>query len=168
MDTLIIALLSWMIYLTLTVGSGGFLLWSPEEILFGALFAVLTALLTKKLFSTTGTGFGLKYLNPIRWSLFLAYVLGPFFYGMAKANFDVAYRVITGKIKPGIVRISPGLKTDFGLAMLANSITLTPGTLTVDVNGKDLYVHWIYVKNKEPKTEEICLSFPKWIRRITE
>lgn len=65
---------------------------------------------------------------------------------MAKANFDVAYRVITGKINPGIVKMSPGLKTDTALTFLANSITLTPGTLSVDTDDeKNLYVHWINV-----------------------
>ena len=88
---------------------------------------------------------------------------------MAKANIDVAYRVITGKIKPGIVKISPGMKTDFGTMMVANGITLTPGTLSVDVDNKrNIYVHWIFVKSKEPKLEDICSSFPKWIRRIAE
>ena len=88
---------------------------------------------------------------------------------MARANLDVAYRVITGRIKPGIVRISPGLKTDFGIAMLANSITLTPGTLTVDADGKNnLYVHWINVRDKEPETEEVCSGFHRWVRRVAE
>lgn len=168
MTTFIIALYSWLIYLALTAGSGKFLLWSPEEILFGVLFAALSALLTKRLFSKTGIEPGLGCLNPKRWLLFFVYVPGPFFFGMARANLDVAYRVITGKIKPGIVRISPGLKTDFGLTMLANSITLTPGTLTVDVDRKNLYVHQIYVRKMEPKAEDICSTFPGWIRRMTE
>ena len=113
--------------------------------------------------------------NPVRWFLFLGYLIGPFFVALAKANLDVAYRVITGKIDPGIVRITPGLKTDLGITMLANSITLTPGTLSVDIDEdtNDLYVHWINVDKKalekkpvDPKY--ICGNFPKWVRRITE
>ncbi len=108
--------------------------------------------------------------NPIRWAYFIIYLIGPFFFYMLRANIDVAYRVITGRINPGIVCIKPGLKTDFGLMMLANSITLTPGTLTIDVDEKtrDLYVHWINVGNKEPKPEEVCGSMIKWVRRISE
>ena len=94
---------------------------------------------------------------------------------MAKANIDVAYRVITGRIKPGIVKISPKLKTDAGLTMLANSITLTPGTLSVDVDEEtnDLYVHWINVKKealeKMPRDYEyVCGKFPDWARRVME
>jgi multicomponent Na+:H+ antiporter subunit E len=107
--------------------------------------------------------------------MFIVYVIGPFFYGMAKANFDVAYRVITGRINPGIVKISPGLRSDLGTTMLANSITLTPGTLSVDVDEdkNDLYIHWINVekkaiKEKPVECEKVCGSFAKWVRRITE
>ena len=114
-------------------------------------------------------------LNPVRWFAFLAYAIVPFFFSMAKANVDVAYRVITGKINPGIVRISPDLKTDLGITMLANSITLTPGTLSVDIDEdkNDLYVHWINVK-KEALTKKpvdckyVCGNFPKWVRRVAE
>ena len=115
-------------------------------------------------------GINLRLLNPLRWVYFLIYLVGPFFFYMARANVDVAYRVITGRIRPGIVRIRTGLKTDFGAAMLANSITLTPGTLSVEIDEKtnDLYVHWINVKKKDPKPEEVCGSMLKWVRRITE
>jgi Multisubunit Na+/H+ antiporter, MnhE subunit len=89
---------------------------------------------------------------------------------MTKANIDVAYRVITGKINPGIVKISPGLKTGLGITLLADSITLTPGTLSVDIDEKnnDLYVHWINVTTLKPTTHHICSNFPQWIRRIAE
>ena len=108
-------------------------------------------------------------MNPKRWAFFLIYAIGPLFFEMAKANLDVAYRVITKKIRPGIVKISPGMKTEFGTMIVANSITLTPGTLSVDVDGKgNIYVHWIFVKSKEPKLEDICSSFQKWIRSIVE
>ncbi|MDD5778969.1 MAG: Na+/H+ antiporter subunit E, partial [Candidatus Thermoplasmatota archaeon] len=96
------------------------------------------------------------------------------FYEMAKANLDVAYRVVTGRIRPGIVKISPGLKSDTALTMLANSITLTPGTLSVDLDeDNNLYVHWINVD--EGALEEmprpcrpVCASFSQWARRVAE
>jgi multicomponent Na+:H+ antiporter subunit E len=89
------------------------------------------------------------------------------------ANIEVAYRVITGKIRPGIVRIKPDLKTNLGRTILANSITLTPGTLTVDIDEKngDIIVHWINVKeteSEEGKLKAVCGSFAKWARRLAE
>ena len=160
---------SLLTYLFLTSGSGGCILWSPEEITFGVLFAVFSAVLMKKLFSIAGKKSRFHILNPKRWLLFFIYIIGPFFWNLTKANFDVAYRVITGKIRPGIVKIHPGLKTDSAITLLANSITLTPGTLTVDIDKENnLYVHWINVKHKEPRIKEVCSSFPKWAKRIAE
>ena len=136
-----------------------------------AILAVIIGAVTRNMFFKGN----LRMLNPVRWFLFLIYIVGPFLWGMTKANFDVAFRVITGKINPGIVRISPKLKTDLGVTLLANSITLTPGTLTVDIDEKtnDLYVHWIAVKEealkKTPRDYEyVCSKFPDWARRIAD
>jgi len=170
MAVLIIAFLfSLLFYLALTAGSGTVIFWSFYEIVFGIFFAAITALLAGRLFRIAGVRPGLSWLNPARWALFFAYVLGPFLYNMAKSNLDVSYRVVTGRIRPGIVRIPSGLKTDFGITMLANSITLTPGTLSVDVDEDgSIFVHWINVGSKDPSAEDICSSFPKWVRRIAE
>ncbi|HDO19181.1 MAG TPA: cation:proton antiporter [Thermoplasmatales archaeon] len=158
-------------YLVLTAGSGDIVFWSVEEIIFGIMLSAIVGYVSRKIFVKNNY----RMLNPIRWFIALAYLVGPFFIAMAKANFDVAYRVITGKIKPGIVKISPNLKTDLGITMLANSITLTPGTLTVDIDNKtnELYIHWINVKEealkKKPRPcKPVCGTFPDWIRRIAE
>lgn len=158
-------------YLLLTTGSGTLGLWSWEEILFGIILSLIVGFIARTIFVRDN----FRMLNPVRWFIFLAYLIGPFFVSMAKANFDVAYRVITGKINPGIVKISPDLKTDLGITLLANSITLTPGTLSVDIDEdkNDLYIHWINVKKealeKKPiDCKYVCAGFPKWIRRIAE
>ena len=164
----ITAFVAFLLYLILTTSSGPLFLWSKEELIIGAIFAVIVGAIVKNMFVSKS----LRMLNPKRWFLFLAY-LGPFFWAMAKANVDVAYRVITGRINPGIVKISPGLKNDLSLTMLANSITLTPGTLSVEVDEEtnDLYVHWINVKMKTleemPRDyKDICGEFPDWARRV--
>ncbi|TET40416.1 MAG: cation:proton antiporter [Dehalococcoidia bacterium] len=162
------AIVAFLLYLLFTTSSGNLFLWSKEELIIGAIFALIVAAIVKNRFASTS----LRMLNPKRWFLFLAY-LGPFLWAMAKANVDVVYRVITGRINPGIVRISPGLRNDLSLTMLANSITLTPGTLTVEVDEEtnDLYVHWIRVKKetleKMPRDyKDVCGEFPDWARRV--
>jgi multicomponent Na+:H+ antiporter subunit E len=158
-------------YLLLTTGSGTDLwLWSWEELIFGIILSVIVGIITRKIFIKKSY----RMANPVRWFTFIGYLFY-FFYEMAKANFDVAYRVITGKINPGIVRITPKLKTDLGATMLANSITLTPGTLTVDIDEdtNDLYIHWINVKKealeKKPvDCKYVCAGFPAWVRRVAE
>lgn len=160
---LIIFVFSLLFYLLLTIGSGNIFLWSGEEIILGFLFSALTALALKQLFNLLEIRLNLKLLNPWKGFLFFIYVIGPFLLALTKANFDVARRVITGKIRPGIVRISPGLNSVFGATLLANSITLTPGTLTVDIDEKNnLYVHCLYFKEKS-KFKEVW-----WFKKITE
>lgn len=108
-------------------------------------------------------------LNPLKWAGFVWYLFGPFAVALAKANIDVATRVITGKIRPGIVRVKPELKTDLARTMLADSITLTPGTLTVDVDDEGFfYIHWIYVQNESPSGEDLYGNFEDWARRLAE
>lgn len=165
--------LAYILYLILTLFTGSVGLWSAGELIAGAVLSALAGLIAYRVSfarERTGGRSSLRMLNPLRLLLFLGYLIGPFFLAMAKANLDVAYRVITGRIRPGIVRLSPNLKTDFGMTLLANSITLTPGTLSVDVDEEkgDLYVHWINVKNPDPELKEVCGSFPDWARRIAE
>ena len=89
---------------------------------------------------------------------------------VVKANVDVAYRVLHPKmpIKPGIVVIKTGLKQDIAKLILANSITLTPGTFTLDILGDNLLIHWINVKdeNIDRATEIIGGKFERHLRVI--
>ena len=91
---------------------------------------------------------------------------------IAKANLDVAYRVIHPKmpINPGIVVIKTSLKSDIAKMALANSITLPPGTFTLDIIGDNLLIHWIDVKAEEvaDATELIGERFEKYLRVIFE
>ncbi|MHC4195956.1 MAG: Na+/H+ antiporter subunit E [Planctomycetota bacterium] len=112
------------------------------------------------------------FISPVRLFWFLVYV-PVFFYYMVKANLDVVYRALHPKmpINPGIVKIETSLKTDSGITALANSITLTPGTLTVDLTDDGfLYIHWINVKatDTEQATELIARKFEWFLKRIFE
>ncbi len=158
---------SLIVYLILTAGSGNIIAWSPAELIAGIVIAAIIGYVTRNIMSEE-----LEYFfNPKRWILFIIYAIGPFFFAMAKANFDVAYRVITGKIRPGIVKISPGLTRDESKTLLANSITLTPGTFTLEIDEEgNFYVHWINIPEgkEKPTPEDLCGYLPKWARRIAE
>ena len=97
-----------------------------------------------------------------------------FIWEMVKANVHVAYIVIHPKlpIKPGIVKIKSALKKDAALTVLANSITLTPGTLTIDVNPEnhDLYIHRIDIDsdNVEENTKNIGGRFEPLLTEVFE
>ena len=112
------------------------------------------------------------FVSPVRLFWLLVY-LPVFFYCLIKANFDVVYRAIHPDmpINPGIVKIKTDLKTSSGITALANSITLTPGTMTVDLTDDGiLYVHWINVKSTETEeaTKFIAQRFEWFLKRIFE
>jgi multicomponent Na+:H+ antiporter subunit E len=167
-------ILVFAIYLFFTAGSGTIGAWSASELVAGCGLSLVAAALTRNFLCRSGN---YRMANPLRFLLIPVYILGPFLVEVAKANIDVAYRVITGKIRPGIIRVSSDLKTDLGIFILANSITLTPGTITVDIDEKthDLYVHNINIPPGDesrpavPDHELFSLAnIPAWIRRIAE
>ena len=133
----------------------------------GLFFALLVTILLSDIYPERPE----KVLNPRRlfWGLlYLPY----FFYMVIRANLDVAYRVLHPDmpIRPGIVKVRTSLESSLARTMLANSITLTPGTLSVDIDGQDLYIHWIYVEGDtiEQHSERIVQRFEGWLKRIFE
>ena len=94
-----------------------------------------------------------------------------FTYEVIVANLQVAYEVITPNlyVKPGIIKIPLDAKTNVEITLLANVITLTPGTLSIDVSDdkKVLYVHSMYVTDKEKFVRDIKNGFEKRILLIT-
>lgn len=62
------------------------------------------------------------------------------------SHLEVIYRILTGRINPGIVSVPNHLDTNFGTAALANSITMTPGTLTLEATKKRLFIHCLFIK----------------------
>jgi multicomponent Na+:H+ antiporter subunit E len=112
------------------------------------------------------------FISPVRVFWFLVY-LPVFFWYVVKSNVDVMYRALHPKmpIRPGIVKIKTNLKTDSAITALANSITLTPGTMTVDLTDDGfLYIHWINVRSDdlEQATREIAGTFEWFIKKIFE
>jgi len=136
-----------------------------EEVLTGAVLAALVAAIGHTYFTRRG----LSHFGPKQLFYLLIYI-PVFFWEVVKANLDVAYRVLHPKmpIKPGIVLIKTELKSDTGKLALANSITLTPGTLTMDIEGEYLLIHWINVKSTEPEeaTRLIGGRFERYLRGI--
>jgi multicomponent Na+:H+ antiporter subunit E len=91
-----------------------------------------------------------------------------FFFSLIRANLDMARRVLSPKlpINPELVEVRTELRSDLGRMLLANSITLTPGTLTVDVIDDRLQIHWIDCpagSDLEQITETIAAGFEKRI-----
>ncbi len=136
-----------------------------QELEIGFILSLIVAAFTYELFTTNG----LANLHPKRIVYAAAYV--PYFlWAMIMANLDVAYRVLHPKrpINPGIVECKTVLKSDVGKLSLANSITLTPGTITLDVIDDRYFIHWIDVKDSsvEGASENITKPFEKFLKVI--
>jgi len=161
MRYLALFLLTFVFWLLLT-----FDLSVPNLIAGGAAALVTSLLFTKYFFHKV-----VKFVQPVRYFWLLVYLV-IFTWECIKANFDVAYRVLhpAMPIKPGIVKVHLDLKSDFARTMLANSITMTPGTISVDIIDDVLFVHWIYVRSEDPEvySRKIAGKFEKYIKKIFE
>ncbi len=140
-----------------------------QQIVAGAVVALLVSLIAGSFLVASHNQKHLLH----RWLYALLYFV-KFLWEMVKANVHVAYLVLHPNvpIKPGIVKIKTNLKKDAAITVLTNSITLTPGTLTVDVNEEkgEIYVHWIDVKTTDVDacTKEIGSRFESILAEVFE
>ncbi|MCR5294024.1 MAG: Na+/H+ antiporter subunit E [Lachnospiraceae bacterium] len=133
--------------------------------------------------------------NPAKLLQLLFYCICIFPIELIKANLDVALRALNPvlPINPGIVKVPVDVQSEYGQAMLANSITLTPGTITMDIVEEEVpvgeaspakegeeaaplptkpqtfyYIHWINVASEDPKEagDAIKGTLEKGVRRI--
>jgi multicomponent Na+:H+ antiporter subunit E len=161
MRFLALFILTFIFWLLLTLD------FSVTNLVAGAVAALITSLLFAKYFFKKVV----KFIQPVRYFWFLVYLV-ILIWECIKANFEVAYRVLhpAMPIKPGIVKVKLDLKSDFARTILANSITMTPGTIAVDIVGDNLFVHWIYVSSEDPEVyrQKIVGRFEKYIKKTFE
>jgi multicomponent Na+:H+ antiporter subunit E len=95
-----------------------------------------------------------------------------FLWELLKSNLKMAYYVIAPlpKMKPGVIAIPLDITTDIQITLLANMITLTPGTLSLDVSTDRtvIYVHSVYVTNPAEFRDSIKSGFEKAILEVTQ
>lgn len=137
-----------------------------SELAVGAVVAMLVAWLAERHLSILH---GIK-LTPRAIGYALAYA-AVFLKALLIANIDVAQRVLSPAlpIHPAIVRVRTGLKSDFGKLLLTSSITLTPGTLSVDLQDDTITIHWIDStpgEDLEHATQAIAAEFERYIREF--
>jgi multicomponent Na+:H+ antiporter subunit E len=153
------------------IGFGFWLLLTFSINLDHLIAGVIVVAISTILFGGYFTNRPVKFLQIHRLFWIIVYIPIFLFY-MLRSNIDVAYRVLHPQrpIKPGIVKIKTSLKTDIAKVFLANSITLTPGTMTCEIDGEYLYIHWIWVQTSvmDKASKIIADPFEKYLRRIFE
>ena len=104
--------------------------------------------------------------------VFIIHFFVVFLWEIIIANFRVAHDVITPGFyaKPGVIAIPLDCKTNLEITLLSIIISLTPGTLALDVSRdkKYLYIHDMFIKDKAILIHEIKNKFEKPLLRILE
>lgn len=141
-----------------------------QNVVMGVMAALLVAVLTGGIFTKNPYKFrGIK-----RFFIFFFKFVPVFAWEFIKANMDIARRLLRPRLNlnPGIVRVDTTLKGEMALTFLANAITLSTGTLTVDVDSENgyLYVHWLYINTDktEAATRQIVGKYEKMLEEIFE
>jgi len=119
-----------------------------SSLLTGGAFSVVIALLTYSLFIEEHEAHRRSLLPRIHWLLVFILVM---VYKMYIASFEVLLNVIRGNINPRIVHFRTSLTSDVARVILANAITLTPGTMTLNIDDDHLVVHWLDAKTLHSK-----------------
>ena len=113
-------------------------IYKPLLVSFGAGSVLLVLLITHRMNRIDGDRLDIS-LNPIR---FIGYFLW-LFKEIAVSNMNVTRVILAGTmpIKQNLFRIPHTQKSDLGQVIFANSITLTPGTVTVETEENEFLVH---------------------------
>lgn len=136
-----------------------------EELIVGIVLSLTIAIFSFNNF----TEIGLKSFSPKR-LLYMVQYFFVFIWALLKSNLNVARIVLTPSlpINTGIVEFESKLQSDFAKMVLANSITLTPGTFTIELIDNRFYIHWLEVKTTDPEEvyKEIAEPFEKILLKI--
>lgn len=126
-----------------------------QELIAGALVSMLLAVVVGRVVNYE---FGPNTIMAVVKYTFLYIPL--FVWKLILANLQMAKIVLSPSlpIKPGFVVLKTGLKKDISKLSLANSITLTPGTLSVDMDEDEILVHWVSVEGDDPAEQQKLIS----------
>ncbi len=124
----------------------------------GAFFSLISIILTRLLFSDNDNI--TSYEIPL-WFLF--YYLFAMLFFIIRASFEVIINLIKGNVKPRVVTIRSKVNNAWYVSMIANSITLTPGTVTLDKTGNVMKVLWYYsdTDDEDEQYEKIAAKFER-------
>jgi len=82
-----------------------------------------------------------------------------YIYKVFQANIELAFQIIRPrlKMKPGIMKIPVNLTNSQAILLLVNMITMTPGTLTIDLSQDKqfIFVHFLFLVDEDKKVQEI-------------
>ncbi len=97
---------------------------------------------------------------------------GFFIKELVLANLRLAHDILTPRhrMRPGVIAIPLDLRTDAGITLLSNLLTLTPGTLSLDVSEdrRHLYIHAMYIDDPDTFRQDIKQGFERRVKELVE
>jgi multicomponent Na+:H+ antiporter subunit E len=106
-------------------------------LIFGALSCLMVLGIARRMRIVDREGAPIEPM--LRSALYLPWLM----WEVVKANLDVVRRILSPRlpIEPNLIRLRAGQRTDLGRVIYANSITLTPGTVSIELHGEEIVVH---------------------------
>jgi len=148
--SLLLFLMLWLFWTLLT----GF---NPEEIIAGIVVSAVISIVV-------GYGFLREHkARYVKGFLFFMLYIPYYLYQEVTSNLQVMFSILTGRINPGIFEVPHSHTHEWGITMLSNSITMTPGTLTLEAEPEKLYVHCL---NSPKNKNQVVRKFERMLKRI--
>ena len=139
-----------------------------QYLITGFIVSGIVTFLTADLFN----GCDKYYFGRIKRYYWFLYYAPLFIYEMLKANIYIVFKIMEPrlKIKPGIIKVKTNLRSDVGLTLLANSVSLATGSLCVDIDPQDrsLYVHCVNINTEDMNilAKKITFKFEDILNKI--
>lgn len=138
---------------------------NTRSLLMGAGFSFLIALTTFKLFIDDDEAARRTLLPRVHWLIFYFFLV---FYKLYVSSFQTAFSVFTNSYNPRVVHFRTRLNSDIARSIISGSITLTPGTITLELTEDHLVVHWLQSSTTHSRFAGNIIkgSFEKLLKRI--
>ncbi len=139
---------------------------APGHVVLGSVLALLIPRFTRRFWPEV-----LPFARPVRVLEFVVLVL----YDVVVANLQVAALILgpASRVRPAFFRVPLDLQTDFAITVLASTVTLTPGTVSVDIEtdgrgGRALVVHALRCLDTEEAAAGIKHRYERRLKEILE
>ena len=107
----------------------------------------------------------------LRKAYYFILFLGFYLVKLISANLFIAYDILTPKMRtnPGMIEVKLNLHSNFGILLFSNLVSMTPGTLSMDLDKEKstLLVHLLYMDRREATEKELG-QIMKLIKQLTE
>ncbi len=138
---------------------------SLRSLMIGLVHSIIVAVITFRLFIEEDEAARRSHMPRPHYLLIFTVVL---IYQMYVSSFQVLWNIVRGRINPGVVHFRTRLRSDIARVTLGNSITLTPGTITLLIDDDHLIVHWLDSRTTHSKYASSLIAgrFESLLKRV--